>query len=452
MKKLTMSILAGVTITAISTISFGATGKVNTDTARIRSEASSDSSIVDLLSIDDKVEIIEESGDWYKVKSGEKTGFVSKSLLDVEGAVDKKNTNTTTSTTSENTTATQTNTVEQATTEENKKEENSAQNNETTSTEKTEATETSKITEKYVGKIASEITIKILPSINSTDIAKIEKDTQVTVVEILNDWCHIETNKYSGWARVKIVENAISSTEKQEEATNEENKEENTETKVGYVNVDSVNLRKDKSTDSEKLDSLTKNAEVTILGEENGWYKVKVKDQIGYISKEYISDKKVDEVSSRASDTARQIMEAKAAETQEAPVSNPVASSSNGGSVVSLAKQYLGYNYVSAGKSPSTGFDCSGFTSYVYKQFGVSLSGSSSGQASAGTHVSKSDLEPGDLLIFNNSSNSSVGHVGIYIGDDEFIHAANGSKGVITTSLSSSYYEARYVDARRVLD
>ena len=448
MKKITMSILAGVTITAISTISFGATGKVNTDTARIRSEASSDSSIVDLLSIDDKVEIIEESGDWYKIKSGEKTGFVSKSLLDVEGTVDKKTTNTTV----ENTTSGQTNSVEQTTTEENKKEENNAKNNETTTIEKTESTGTSKITEKYVGKTSSEITIKILPSINSTDIAKIEKDAQITVIEILNDWCHIETNTYSGWTRVKIVENAISSTDKQEEATTEESKEETTETKVGYVNVDSVNLRKDKSADSEKLDSLTKNTEVTILGEEDGWYKVKVKDQTGYISKEYISDKKVDEVSSRASDTARQIMEAKAAETQEAPVSSPLASSSNGGSVVSLAKQYLGYNYVSAGKSPSTGFDCSGFTSYVYKQFGVSLSGSSSGQANAGTHVSKSDLEPGDLLIFNNSSNSSVGHVGIYIGDDEFIHAANGSKGVITTSLSSSYYEARYVDARRVLD
>ena len=445
MKKLTMSILAGVTITAISTISFGATGKVNTDTARIRSEASSDSSIVDLLSIDDKVEIIEESGEWYKIKSGEKTGFVSKSLLDVEGTVDKKTANTTV----ENTTSSQTNSVDQATTEDNNKKESSAQNNQTTTTENTE---TSNITEKYVGKITSEITIKILPSINSIDIAKIEKDTQITVVEVLNDWCHIETNTYSGWARVRIVEKSISSTDKQEEATTEESKEETTETKVGYVNVDSVNLRKDKSADSEKLDSLTKNTEVTILGEEDGWYKVKVKDQTGYISKEYISDKKVDEVSSRASDTARQIMEAKGAEAKEEASVSHVASSSNGGSVVDLAKQYLGYNYVSAGKSPSTGFDCSGFTSYVYKQFGVSLSGSSSGQASAGTHVSKSDLEPGDLLIFNNSSNSSVGHVGIYIGNDEFIHAANGSKGVITTSLSSSYYDARYVDARRVLD
>lgn len=444
MKKITISILAGVTIMAISTLSFGSTGKINTDTARIRSEASSDSSIVDLLSINDKVEILEESGDWYKIKSGDKTGYVSKSLIDVEGAVEKKDTNTS----SENTTTNEKNTVEVATVEE-KKEETKQQENENEASDKTA---TSSLTEKYVGKISSEVTIKILPSINSTDIAKIEKDTEITVVEVLNDWCHIETSKHSGWARVKIVENAISKAETQEETTSEENKEETTETKIGYVNVDTVNLRKDKSAESEKLDSLTKNTEVTILGEEDGWYKVKVKDLTGYISKEYISDKKVEDVSSRASDTARQIMEAKAEETQAQAATQTVASSSNGNSVVSIAKQYLGYNYVSAGKSPSTGFDCSGFTSYVYGQFGVSLSGSSSGQANAGTHVSKSELQPGDLLIFNNSSNSSVGHVGIYVGDDQFIHAANASKGVITTSLSSSYYDSRYVDARRVVD
>lgn len=447
MKKITISILASVaTAVAVSTLSFAATGKVNTDTARIRSEASSDSSIVDLVSINDKVEIIEESGDWYKIKAGEKTGYISKSLLDVEGTVQEKDTNTT----AENTTSNETNTVETATVEETKEEKQQEEKNTTT-----DKTATSTLTEKYVGKISSEVTIKILPSINSTDIAKIEKNTEITIVEMLNDWCHIEAGKFSGWARVKIVEGAISNTEKQEEQNTEEPQEETSaETKVGYVNVETVNLRKDKSAESEKLDSLSKNTEVTILGEEDGWYKVKVKDVIGYISKEYISDKKVEDVSSRASDTARQIMEAKAAETQTqaATQTAAVASSSSGKDVVTLAKQYLGYDYVSAGKSPSTGFDCSGFTSYVYKQFGVSLSGSSSGQANAGTHVSKSELEPGDLLIFNNSSNSSVGHVGIYIGDDQFIHAANASKGVITTSLSSSYYDARYVDARRVVD
>ena len=110
-----------------------------------------------------------------------------------------------------------------------------------------------------------------------------------------------------------------------------------------------------------------------------------------------------------------------------------------------FAKKYLGYKYVAGGSSPSTGFDCSGFTQYVYKQCGVSLNRTSDAQASNGTAVSKSNLQPGDLVIF-------TGHVGIYIGNNKFIHAANPSKGVITTSLSDSYYTKTYKTARRIFN
>ena len=90
MKKLVVGMLACTAMIAASTISFGTTGKVNTDTVRVRSEATASSAIVDLLSIDDKVEVVEETGDWYKVKIGnDKTGYVSKKLLDVEEPVTK---------------------------------------------------------------------------------------------------------------------------------------------------------------------------------------------------------------------------------------------------------------------------------------------------------------------------------------------------------------------------
>ena len=428
MKKIVVGMLACVGMLAASTISFGATGKVNTDTARVRSEASSDSAIIDLLSIEDKVEVIEESGEWYKIKTGDKTGFISKSLLDVEEAVNKAET-----TEPKETTETPT------TTEETKKEETTA-----------EEENKIKLTESYAGKLSSEVTIKILPSINSMDIAKVEKDADIKIVEIINDWCHVETSTYSGWARVKLVEDAVtapSTAEAEptpEETTPvEEKKEEETKTKKGYVNVESVNLRKDKSTDSEKLDSLTKNTEVTVLGEEDGWYKVKVKNQTGYISKKYISDKKVEEVTSRASDTARQIQESKATEEPEATVAAP--SGSGGSAVVAFAKQFLGYKYVAGGSSPSTGFDCSGFTSYVYSNFGISLSRTSSGQRSNGVAVDKSNLQPGDILCFS-------GHVGLYIGNNQFIHASNPKGGVKINSLSDSYYVKNYITARRVLD
>lgn len=456
MKKFKLGMLTCVTVAAISTVSLGATGKVNTDTARIRSEASSESTIVELLSIDDKVEVLDETGDWYKIKVGEKDGYISKSLLDVEGDINKKETKTE---------ETSTNKVEQTENTTEGKTEESVNNNVEGTTEESKVEEIAqkdekKVKENFVGKLSSEVTIKILPSINSTNIAKIEKDAEIKITEIINDWCHLETSKFSGWTRVNIVENAIADNNEQEETvtTEEEQQEEIvTETKTGYVNVESVNIRKEKNTSSEILTKLTMNSEVTILAEEEDWYKIKLNDGVGYVSKQYISDKKVEEVTSRAADSARQILNKEEEQQEEEQETKKTSSSNNsasseGADVVSFAKNYLGYNYVSGGKNPSTGFDCSGFTSYVYKQFGVNLSGSSSGQKNAGTSVSKSDLQPGDLLIFNNSSNSSVGHVGIYIGDDEFIHAANGSKGVITTSLSSSYYEARYVDARRVLE
>lgn len=447
MKKVIVGLLTGATIMAVSTISFGATGTVNTDNSRVRSKASSDSTVLTLLSINEKVEVIEESGDWYKIKADGETGYISKGLLDVEETKEKSNTSAENTTKEENTTDNTANTLEK---QETTVEENNAEQENSKKEEPTTAT----IVENYTGKLTSEVTIKILPSINSIDIAKIEKDEQIKVVEIINEWCHIEGTTYTGWARVNTVNSAITATNNNDEQTEkaeEEKIEETTEaeTKVGYVNVESVNLRKDKDTSSEVIDGITKNTEVTILGEEDGWYKVKVKDMTGYISKKYISDKKVEEVTSRASDTARQIEQSKQTSEEEG---TEVASTGKAGTdVVEFAKKYLGSEYVSGGSSPSTGFDCSGFTSYVYSNFGVSLSRTSTAQANNGTSVSKSNLEPGDLLIFNNSSNTSVGHVGIYIGNDQFIHAANGSKGVITTSLSSSYYEDRYVDGRRVL-
>ena len=439
MKKIVVGMLICVLLLAASVISFAVTGKINTDTARVRSEASATSKIVELLSIDDKVEVIEESGDWYKIKFKEKTGYVSKKLIDVEGTVEKSEENSTSSDKITNTSE------ETVTAEENKEDEK--QEEVTTTEGKTEEQQV-EIKETFTGKLSSEVTIKILPSINSMDIAKIEKDTDINVVEIINDWCHIETSTYSGWVRIKSLKDAVAiitdtATIEAEPATEAEKQE---ETKTGYVNVETVNLRKESNTTSEKLDSLKINTKVTILSEENGWYKVKVNDLTGYISKKYVSDKKVEEVTSRASDTARQISESKTTESKtETTIPATSTGSSKGVDVISFAKQYLGYKYVAGGASPSTGFDCSGFTSYVYKNFGVSLSRTSSGQRSNGVAVDKSNLQAGDIVCFS-------GHVGLYIGNNQFIHASNPKGGVKINSLSDSYYVKNYITSRRVIN
>jgi len=120
--------------------------------------------------------------------------------------------------------------------------------------------------------------------------------------------------------------------------------------------------------------------------------------------------------------------------------------SARGADVVAYAMKFLGKPYVYGASGPNA-FDCSGFTCYVYKHFGIYLPRTAYGQRSVGTPVSKNNLAPGDLVLF-----SSPNHVGIYIGGGQFIHASSGSrKAICISSLSSSSYSRRYVGARRVL-
>ncbi|KGK87925.1 MULTISPECIES: C40 family peptidase [unclassified Clostridium] len=116
--------------------------------------------------------------------------------------------------------------------------------------------------------------------------------------------------------------------------------------------------------------------------------------------------------------------------------------------VVSYAYKFMGKPYVWGAAGPSA-FDCSGFTLYVYRAFGVNLGHYTGTQFATGQAVSKESLLPGDLVFFN--TDSSISHVGIYVGGGQFIHASSGSGKVIVSSLSGSYYASRYAGARRVL-
>ncbi len=117
--------------------------------------------------------------------------------------------------------------------------------------------------------------------------------------------------------------------------------------------------------------------------------------------------------------------------------------------LVAFAKQYLGVPYVWAGRSPA-GFDCSGFISYVYDHFGVSLPRMADEQFTAGLTVARRDLQPGDLVFFS-TYEPGPSHVGIYIGGGQFIHASSGANEVTVTPLAKDYYAERYLGARRVL-
>ncbi|ETT43155.1 MULTISPECIES: C40 family peptidase [unclassified Paenibacillus] len=108
----------------------------------------------------------------------------------------------------------------------------------------------------------------------------------------------------------------------------------------------------------------------------------------------------------------------------------------------------IGTKYVSGGTS-TNGFDCSGFTMYVFDKIGINLPHQSGSQYQMGTDVSRDEMRPGDLVFFN-TSGKGISHVGIYVGDGEFAHASS-SRGVTISSLSDSYYVNRYVGAKRIM-
>ena len=464
-----------ITIMSILSIKVEATtGKINSETVNMRKEPNTDSTIIEQLDKDCKVEILEQENGWYKIKVNEKnvTGYVSDKLVDTDGNDTTANQDSTPTTaeaqpTNNEETTTETNIETTAV--------DAAQGEEIEPTTQTIETST-EIKENNQHTLEQETEIKAIPLVSSRNIAKISGN--VNVIETINDWCRIENDTETGWVRINHLKKSISNeTEQQVAEQPEEDKQQEvqepvsttTETpateepkasvksisKTGYVDAEGLVVREEASTSSKELDCLSRNDKVEITGEVDGWYQIKLNGKTGYVSVKYISDQKTVETTSRSGSTIKPEsvtpMEEQEETTKNENQSTSTSSSgSSGTSVVEYSKQYLGCKYVAGGSSPEGGFDCSGYTSYVYKHFGISLSRSSKGQINDGVAVEKSNLQPGDIVVFNNSSNTSIGHVGIYIGGNSFIHAANPKEGVVITSLSSSYYQKRYVGARRV--
>ena len=429
------------------------TAKISVETANIRSEPNSNSTIVELASSGEEVQILEKNGEWYKVKYKEYTGYLRKDLL---------NSDEQTSNTNENN-----NQKEEQTNNELSNTENN--NNETSSTEGQETTEvsnnsdnlvtddnTKKLDEGIINdkkgtyKVKENTPLKITPLITSLELNSLSKDVNVEVLDIVNNWAWLSlSDGTQGWARIDNLEKV----EKVEENKEEEQKEDDSEKKeeevkkeeaqTKYVNVQTANLRENGDKTSNVLTQLQLNEQVSVISEENGWAYVEVNGKKGYISSSLLSTTKQEtsrsQLNSRGA-TAQQ-------KTQEVSVpQDSAALSGNGSSVISYANQFLGCRYVYGGTS-TAGFDCSGFTQYVYKNFGVSLNRTAAAQYSNGTAVT--DLQAGDLVMFGKSG---INHVGIYIGGGSFIHAANPSRGVTTDTLNSGYYKTNYVGARRVLN
>lgn len=193
--------------------------------------------------------------------------------------------------------------------------------------------------------------------------------------------------------------------------------------KKGMVTVDILNVRSGPSTETEKSGKLLFGTTVDIQSDTEGWYEINYESSTAYICAEYV----------RIIDTA-------------------LTDSENAGiNVVEYAKLYLGTPYASGGNT-TKGFDCSGYVQYVMANFGITMPRTSTDQYSIGVRVDKSQLMPGDLVYFKYSANSyRLSHVGIYVGDGNFIHSPVPGRTVKISPINTGYFSNYYYGATRVL-
>ena len=206
-------------------------------------------------------------------------------------------------------------------------------------------------------------------------------------------------------------------------------------TALVHTNVDAVCLRSGPGTGSERISVLAKGSTGKILANKGKWTKVAFSDgTCGYI------------YSSLLANGAGTISSVEHIRTDA--ISSAKADLPRNDSLIQTALACRGARYRRGGTSRG-GFDCSGFTRYIFAKYGVKLPHSSAAQAGLGKPVSKSELQSGDLVFFR-TYRRTISHVGIYIGDGRFVHAATYGRGVTVDLLNSSYYAPRYRGARRV--
>ena len=247
-------------------------------------------------------------------------------------------------------------------------------------------------------------------------ITTLSKGTTVAVLNNSSSWYKVSVNGKEGYVSGEYLTGTTAT---------------NVALGTGTVKCSSsVNFRSAPNTSSTSYGELKNGTAVTVLSTSNGWSKVSYAGKAGYISADYLV--------TASSGTAI------------TPSNNAasVSISAKRQSVLNYAAQFLGVPYVYGGSTPS-GFDCSGFTSYVFKNTVGSIPRVAQAQYDATTRVSRDDLLPGDLVFFG-SSTSSISHVGIYVGSNQFIHAPSTGDVVKYSSLTGSY-ATRYQGAGRVI-
>ena len=299
---------------------------------------------------------------------------------------------------------------------------------------------------KSVGRVLEkDVPLFFDPTEESNVYILLPQDAIVSVMEDLEDWFRVSYNDCTGFIPPEYIQLL--------------QYDESFET-YGVVDAEEMPLLEEADGSSTQMGTLKDGDRVEVSALDNGYFAVKSGDKTGYVTGDNLDltmEKEAPKPKAAAKPAAKQAaadskaQSDKTADSEQASESvSSSAGSGSGSSVVDFAMQYLGVPYAYGGTSGS-GFDCSGFTMHVYSNFGVGLAHGATPQLNNGYSISKSELQPGDLVFFFGTYNTSsaASHVGIYVGGNQFIHAST-SRGVIISSLDESYYANRYLTARRV--
>lgn len=269
-------------------------------------------------------------------------------------------------------------------------------------------------------KTSSVLNMRSGPATTEAVITKLDNETRVAILGENDDWYKIAVGGVNGYVHSSYVEVQPIM---------------NIEAGGAQVTTEVLNLRSAPNTSSEIVTRLVKGTVAKIIGINSGWFKVTTGGNTGYIHPDYVTVVSYTTIDRAASGSAAAVSGTTSATRQ---------------AIVDYAATFLGVKYSYGGISPK-GFDCSGLTKYVFSHFNISIARTSADQyASSVNKISKSELQPGDLVFFSNGTAGRVGHVGIYVGNDQFIHAPSPGKVVQYDSLNSNYYSRNYIGAGSV--
>lgn len=287
---------------------------------------------------------------------------------------------------------------------------------------------------------------------NGATVDTASKNEVVVVISKEGDWYKVIYNLKEGYMHADYLKVSTA---------------ENAELGYGKVTASTANVRSGPGTSYSKVTQAKNGTKAYIIGINNGWYKVIVGNSIGYIRSDYVALTEVPYENNASSNAPKffrggvstgvtpsaAALNGSSASTGSSSSGSSSSGSSSGNSttgskIVATAKQYLGVPYKWGGTDPS-GFDCSGFVYYVLRSNGINVSRTQTAMYAEGTPVSKSELQPGDVVFFQNTYKAGLSHVGIYVGGGQFIHAPSSGKTVSYADLNSDYYVSHYYGAVR---